>query len=148
MRRGQSAWRALPRWKARLQVISAASHQRRRGHPAIDQYHRLKAVIYFGDDVTDTDTFRMLRAVRAEGHCMTLPVGVLYADSPVRLLKSADVVVDGPACAKAFIEHIVDKWPGSVLARATWHCLLQNPGAFGEQVSRSCAWTAVHCQEP
>ena len=34
--------------------------------------HRLQAVIYLGYDVTDTDAFRMLRAVRAQGTCATL----------------------------------------------------------------------------
>jgi hypothetical protein len=101
--------------------------------------HGLKAVIFIGDEVGDTGAFRMLRALRVQGHCTILPVGVLYADLPVRLLKSADLVVDGPACVKAFIEHIVDKWPGSALARATWHYLLQVPGIFGEPVYRHFA---------
>jgi trehalose 6-phosphate phosphatase len=78
--------------------------------------HQLKAVICLGDDVNDMDAFRMMRALRAEGSCVTLSVGVLHPDSPTRLIKSADVVVDGPGGAKAFIEHLVDTWPGSSLA--------------------------------
>jgi hypothetical protein len=39
---------------------------------------------------------------------MTLSVGVLHSDSPARLINSADVVVDGPASAMAYIEHLID----------------------------------------
>ena len=77
------------------------------------EQHGLMAVIYVGDDVSDTDAFRTLRAMRSRGSCMTLSVGVLHADSPGRLINSVDMVIDGPACAKAFIGHIVDNWPGS-----------------------------------
>jgi hypothetical protein len=68
----------------------------------------LKAVIYLGDDVSDTDEFRMVRGMRAQGTCTILSVGVLHAHSPACLIISADVVVDGPAYAKAFIEYLVD----------------------------------------
>src|SRR6476646_1487924 len=83
---------------------------------------------------------RAVRALRVQGYCPILPVGVLYAESPVRLLKSADLVVDGPVCAKAFIDHLVYNCPGSALATATWHCLLHIPGIFGEQVYHHFAW--------
>jgi trehalose 6-phosphate phosphatase len=72
------------------------------------EQHGLKAVVYLGDDLSDTDAFRMLRGLRARGSCMTLSVGVLHADSPTRLIKSADIVVDGPGCAKSFIEYLVE----------------------------------------
>jgi trehalose 6-phosphate phosphatase len=75
------------------------------------EQHGLKAVIYLGDDVSETDAFRLLRGIRARGNCMTLCVGVLYADSPARLITSADVVVDGPACARAFFESLVHSRP-------------------------------------
>jgi len=70
--------------------------------------HQLQAVIYFGDAVSDTDAFPVLPTVRAEGHCMTLSVGLLHPDSPARPIKSADVVLDGPMCAKAVIEYLVE----------------------------------------
>jgi hypothetical protein len=73
-------------------------------------------VIYLGEDVSNTDEFRVVRGMRAQGTHTTLSVGVLHADSPACLIKSADVAVDGPACAKAFIEHLVGTWPGSTLA--------------------------------
>jgi trehalose-phosphatase len=70
--------------------------------------HGLRAVISLVDDVSDTDAFRVLRALRARGGCTTLSVGVMHADSPSILIRSADVSVDGPACAKAFIEYLVE----------------------------------------
>jgi trehalose 6-phosphate phosphatase len=69
----------------------------------IEQYG-LKAVLYLGDDVSDTDAFRMLRRLRAQRNRMTLSVGVLHPDFPARLIKSADVVLDAPACANALNE--------------------------------------------
>jgi trehalose-6-phosphatase len=37
-------------------------------------------VIYLGDDVNDTDAFRMMRTPCAEESCVTLSVGVLHPD--------------------------------------------------------------------
>jgi len=74
----------------------------------IGDAHHVKAVIYLGDDVSDTDTFRVLRGLRTQRCCMTLSVGVLHPDSPASPFISADVVVDSPVCAKAFIEHLVE----------------------------------------
>jgi hypothetical protein len=39
----------------------------------IEQYG-LKAEIYLGDDVSDTNAFHMLRALWTEGYCITLPL--------------------------------------------------------------------------
>jgi len=68
----------------------------------------LKAMIYLSNDVMDKDTFRVLRGLRTQRCCMTLSVGVLHPDSPASPFISADVVVDSPVCAKAFIEHLVE----------------------------------------
>jgi hypothetical protein len=70
----------------------------------LSEQHGLKAVVYLGADLSDTDAFRTLHDVHAQGHCMTLSLGVLYSDSPARLINSVDMVVDGPVCAKAMIE--------------------------------------------
>ena len=80
------------------------------------EQHGLRAVIYLGDHVSDTDAFRMLRGLRVRGNCTTLSVGVLHPDSPTRLLNSVDMLVDGPACAKAFIEYLVERTTASSLA--------------------------------
>jgi hypothetical protein len=62
--------------------------------------------------MSDSDAFRMLRALRVEGTCKTLSIGVLHTDSPARVIKSADMLVDGPTGAKAFIENLLDDLPG------------------------------------
>src|SRR5262245_58782061 len=67
--------------------------------------HQLQALFYLGDDVSDTEALQMLTGLRAWGNCTTLSVGMLHADSPTRLMKSADMVVKGPACAKTYIEY-------------------------------------------
>jgi trehalose-6-phosphatase len=36
-------------------------------------------VICLGDDVSDTDAFRMVRSLPSQKHCRTLPVGVIRA---------------------------------------------------------------------
>jgi trehalose 6-phosphate phosphatase len=77
-------------------------------HRFIEQ-HELIAVIYLGDDVSDADAFGALRGLRARGNCTTLSVGVLHADSPTRLIKAADMTVDGPECARAFINYLVER---------------------------------------
>jgi hypothetical protein len=61
--------------------------------------------------MSDTDAFHMLKGLRTQGHYITLSVGVLHIDSPARLLKSVDVVIDGPPGEKEFIEYLVDNWP-------------------------------------
>src|SRR5262249_40008313 len=45
--------------------------------------HRLRVVISLGYDVSGTDAFRMLRAVRARGRCWTLTVGAPHARESV-----------------------------------------------------------------
>jgi len=81
----------------------------------LDEHH-LKAEIYLGDDVSDKHLFCMMRGLRAQRQCMTLSVSVLRADSPARLTKSADVAVDGTACATAFIEYLVERAQASASA--------------------------------
>ena len=55
-----------------------------------------RAALYAGDDVTDLDAFRELRALVDEGkleHAVT--VGVRSDDGPPEIVDEADVVVDG-----------------------------------------------------
>jgi trehalose 6-phosphate phosphatase len=57
-----------------------------------------RAALYAGDDVTDLDAFRELRALVDEGeleHAVT--VGVRSDDGPPEIVEQADVVVDGIA---------------------------------------------------
>jgi trehalose 6-phosphate phosphatase len=52
--------------------------------------------LYAGDDRTDLDAFRKLRALEAEGRIDALCVGVRSAEGPEDIIAEADLVVDGP----------------------------------------------------
>ena len=97
-------------------MVSLVVSNKGEGIRRLIEHNGLKAVIYLGDDMSDTDAFRMLKGLRAGGNCMTLSVGVLHIDPPARLINSADMVVDGPACAKALIEYLVERVPSTSLA--------------------------------
>jgi trehalose 6-phosphate phosphatase len=56
----------------------------------------LRHALYAGDDTTDLDAFRKLRALEAEGRIDALCVGVRSAEGPEAVVREADVVVDGP----------------------------------------------------
>jgi trehalose 6-phosphate phosphatase len=57
--------------------------------------HELRSVAFFGDDVTDLDAFRSLRAMRADGAVMTLSVGVGSVEGPPEVRAEADMVLEG-----------------------------------------------------
>ena len=64
----------------------------------------LRGVIFFGDDVTDVDGFRALRALREEGAAATLSVGVVGPETPEGVAAVADLVIQGvPACAATLL---------------------------------------------
>jgi trehalose 6-phosphate phosphatase len=57
---------------------------------------RLDRAVYAGDDRTDLDAFRRLRALREEGRLsVAVCVGVLSAEGPAELAEECDVAVDG-----------------------------------------------------
>jgi trehalose 6-phosphate phosphatase len=57
----------------------------------------LDAALYVGDDTTDLDAFDALRELVAEGRLKTaLCVGVSSDETPERLEREADLLVDGP----------------------------------------------------
>jgi trehalose 6-phosphate phosphatase len=55
----------------------------------------LARALYAGDDTTDLDAFRKLRALEAEGRIDSLCVGVRSAEGPEAVVREADLVVDG-----------------------------------------------------
>ena len=57
----------------------------------------LARALYAGDDSTDLDAFRKLRALEAEGRVDAVCVGVRSAEGPEAIVREADVVVDGTA---------------------------------------------------
>lgn len=60
---------------------------------ALAHEHRLASAVYLGDDTTDLDAFRALRALREEGDCQTVAVAVRHAEAPAALLDSADIAL-------------------------------------------------------
>lgn len=74
--------------------------------------HRLRGVVFLGDDLTDVDGFVALRALREAGEVDTLRVGVLGAETPARVREEIDVAVRGvPACA-ALLAAVADGLEG------------------------------------
>jgi trehalose 6-phosphate phosphatase len=56
----------------------------------------LGRALYAGDDTTDLDAFRKLRALQASGQIEALCVGVRSHEGPEAIEEEADLVVDGP----------------------------------------------------
>jgi trehalose 6-phosphate phosphatase len=59
------------------------------------EQHGLRAVAFFGDDVTDLHAFRALHQLRADGVAETLAVGVGSAEGPPEVREEADLVLEG-----------------------------------------------------
>lgn len=66
-----------------------------------------RRAVYFGDDWTDVDAWRALRALRDEGILDTaLAVGVRSTEVPPAVHEQADHLVDGPAGVLAALRHL------------------------------------------
>jgi trehalose 6-phosphate phosphatase len=66
------------------------------------------AAVYVGDDTTDLDAFRGLRALAEEGRLGTaLRVGVRSDETPAALEQEADLLVDGPAGVRGMLEALL-----------------------------------------
>jgi trehalose 6-phosphate phosphatase len=65
----------------------------------------LRAVCYLGDDLGDLPAFDALSRLAATG-VATLTVAVRSNESPAPLLAQADVIVEGPAGALAFLQQL------------------------------------------
>jgi trehalose 6-phosphate phosphatase len=63
--------------------------------------------LYAGDDTTDLDAFRKLRALQDEGRLDALCVGVRSAEGPEAIEREADVVVDGPEGISELLEALI-----------------------------------------
>lgn len=70
---------------------------------ALVRRHALASALYLGDDLTDVDAFHALRALRAEGGCLSVSVAVAHAEAPAALLSAADITLGSVAEVPRFI---------------------------------------------
>jgi trehalose 6-phosphate phosphatase len=69
---------------------------------------RVSAALYVGDDSTDLDAFRGLRALLDAGELTSaLCVAVSSDEAPPELAREADVVVDGPGGVRGLLEALL-----------------------------------------
>jgi trehalose 6-phosphate phosphatase len=66
------------------------------------------AAVYVGDDTTDLDAFRALRALKEAGELQTaLCVAVSSDEAPPELAQEADLTVDGPGGVRGLLEALL-----------------------------------------
>ncbi len=70
----------------------------------------LRQVIYLGDDATDIDAFRALRAAAAEGRLSALTVAVAAAESPPGIKEEADYWVSSVSEVTEFLRRLADHY--------------------------------------
>jgi trehalose 6-phosphate phosphatase len=76
--------------------------------PADPESHVLRAALYAGDDVTDIDAFRGLRALVQRGTlACAVCVAVRSDEAPPELLGEADLTIDSPDGVRALLEALL-----------------------------------------
>jgi trehalose 6-phosphate phosphatase len=76
------------------------------------EQHGLRAVAFFGDDVTDLDAFRALRELRATGTVQALVVGVGSVEGPPEVRAEADIVLEGVEEVERVLVALANRPPG------------------------------------
>ena len=71
--------------------------------------HRLRGVVFIGDDLTDVDGFVALRTLRDEDEIATLRVGVVAAETPRAVSDESDVTVDGVPAVTTLLAALADR---------------------------------------
>jgi trehalose 6-phosphate phosphatase len=70
---------------------------------------RVRAALYGGDDMTDLDAFRRLRALQDQGFLeLGVCVGVASQEGPAEIADEADVVVTGPDEFRELLARLAD----------------------------------------
>jgi trehalose 6-phosphate phosphatase len=67
----------------------------------------LRAALYLGDDRTDVDAFRALRALGAAGACRGVAVAVLHCEAPPDLAREADLALASVELVPPFLRAVV-----------------------------------------
>ena len=70
--------------------------------------HRLRGVLFFGDDLTDVDGFKALEALRNAEAIDALRVAVVSPETHDSVLSNADVIVSGVAGCAALLDALAD----------------------------------------
>jgi trehalose 6-phosphate phosphatase len=74
----------------------------------IEEYG-LRGVVFVGDDHTDVDAFRALRARRERGELTALSVAVLGPETPAAVREAADLAVGGPEAVADLLAGLADR---------------------------------------
>lgn len=74
---------------------------------ALVREYDLTAAVYIGDDTTDIDALKSAAALRAEGVCYAVGVGVQSAETPPAVIENADYIAHGIADVEAFLGWLV-----------------------------------------
>jgi trehalose 6-phosphate phosphatase len=86
----------VPHWGRKvLEIRPAAAADKGTAVTALIEERTLRLALYAGDDRTDLDAFRALRALAANGLEHAACVAVASAESPPGLIDESDVVVEG-----------------------------------------------------
>jgi trehalose 6-phosphate phosphatase len=87
----------VPHWGRKvLEIRPAVAADKGTAVEAALDGRRLARALYAGDDTTDLEAFRKLRALEAEGRIKALCVGVHSDEGPPAIVGEADIVVEGP----------------------------------------------------
>ena len=91
-----------------LEVRPPVSLNKGAGVTALLGDEPVQAAVYVGDDSTDLDAFRALRARVEEGRLQTaICAAVSSEETPEELLREADLIVDGPGGVRELLEALL-----------------------------------------
>lgn len=69
--------------------------------------HKLEAVVYLGDDITDAHAFRALQVLRQTDHLRTLSIGVVGPETPQTVRQQADAAVPSVAAVAELLSGVL-----------------------------------------
>jgi trehalose 6-phosphate phosphatase len=97
----------VPRWGRKVLEIRPpiAADKGTAVETALDD-RPLARALYAGDDTTDLDAFRKLRALEHEKRIDALCVGVRSAEGPPAIAREADILVEGPEGVAELLESL------------------------------------------
>ena len=91
-----------------LEVRPPVSFDKGLGITSFLRSQDVAAAVYAGDDTTDLDAFRALRALQQDGELTTaLCIAVASDETPPALAEEADLSVDGPAGVRGLLEALL-----------------------------------------